>query len=143
MKKSIRLLLICLLVIFSYQLHAQTSALTISVSHIRNDKGFILMSVYRAAQGYPDDPAKAFRTEKVKIENQRAVVTLANLPSGEYAVALLHDENDNQKMDKRFGLPKEGYGFSNNVMGFMGPPCFSRAAVRCAGSQSIVVNMRY
>lgn len=143
MKKHLRLLLAGLLMIAAVRSHAQTSALTISVSHIRNDKGFILMSIYRDAPGYPDDPEKAFRIEKVKIENQRASVTLNNLPAGQYAVALLHDENGNSKMDKRFGLPREGYGFSNNVMGLMGPPCFSRAAVNCTGSQSIVVNMRY
>ncbi|MBK7290922.1 MAG: DUF2141 domain-containing protein [Chitinophagaceae bacterium] len=41
------------------------------------------------------------------------------------SIAILHDENDDGKMNSNFlGLPKEGYGFSNNVMGNFGPPLF-------------------
>ncbi|MDR0612870.1 MAG: DUF2141 domain-containing protein, partial [Dysgonamonadaceae bacterium] len=50
------------------------------------------------------------------------------LPEGEYAISVYHDENDNNKLDTGvFGIPTEGYGFSNNVKGFMGPPSFKES----------------
>jgi uncharacterized protein (DUF2141 family) len=45
----------------------------------------------------------------------KEVVLKFDLPAGEYAVQVLHDENDNGKLDTNFmGMPTEGYGFSNN-----------------------------
>ena len=51
--------------------------------------------------------------------------TFKDVKPGTYAIRYFHDENNNGKMDTgTFGIPKEGYGFSNNARGFMGPPDF-------------------
>ncbi|HPZ89719.1 MAG TPA: DUF2141 domain-containing protein, partial [Flavihumibacter sp.] len=43
-------------------------------------------------------------------------VPFDNIPDGTYAVSVFLDENDNGKLDANgFGIPKEDYGFSNNV----------------------------
>ena len=61
--------------------------------------------------------------EIVDIEDQSCTVTFKDVPAGTYAVSYIHDENGNGKMDTNFmGIPKEGYGCSNNAKGFMGPP---------------------
>ena len=63
--------------------------------------------------------------------------TFENIPAGSYAVAVLHDENKNEKMDFNLvGIPKEAYGFSNNAKGFMAPPKFSDAAIRLQNGES-------
>jgi len=42
-------------------------------------------------------------------------LTFADIPNGEYGVALFEDENGNGKLDRNFlGIPTEGYGLSNN-----------------------------
>jgi len=47
------------------------------------------------------------------------------VPAGEYAIALYHDENNNGKCDRNFfGIPKEGFAFSNNVKPFLSAPSF-------------------
>ena len=46
-------------------------------------------------------------------------------------------------MDKSLGIPKEGYGFSNNVTGLMGPPSFSKASFKYEGTQVVKIKMRY
>ncbi|MDR1896327.1 MAG: DUF2141 domain-containing protein, partial [Prevotellaceae bacterium] len=52
-------------------------------------------------------------------------IVLDSIASGEYAVSLFHDENDNYKLDVgAFGIPVEKTGFSNNAKGKMGPPKF-------------------
>jgi len=55
-------------------------------------------------------------------------VTIENIPPGEYAISIFHDENDNGKLDTNFiGIPKEPYGFSNNPVIKLRPPTFMEA----------------
>ncbi len=49
------------------------------------------------------------------------------LPSGDYAIALIHDENGNNKLDTFMGIPREGFGFSRNPAIRFGPPKFASA----------------
>jgi len=42
-------------------------------------------------------------------------LVFTDLAPGQYALRLMHDENDNGKLDTNLvGMPTEGYGFSNN-----------------------------
>jgi len=105
------------------------NGIRLTVTNLRNDKGFVLVSLFREGQGFPDKAAQAFRTDKVAIFNKRAVLIFPDLPAGSYGISILHDENNDQQMNKNaFGLPKEGYGFSNNVIGAFGPPSYRRAS---------------
>jgi uncharacterized protein (DUF2141 family) len=52
------------------------------------------------------------------------------LPPGRYAAIVIHDENDNGRLDTNvWGVPTEGYGFSNDALGFLSAPSFDAAAV--------------
>lgn len=105
------------------------SGIKVTINHIENSKGHILVSLFSSKDGFPDDPEKAVRKARLTIHNNQAWVLFTGLPPGNYAVAILHDENDDGRMNKNFfGLPTEGYGFSNNVMGTFGPPSFSKAS---------------
>ena len=65
------------------------------------------------------------------------------LPYGEYAVTLFVDFNGNKKLDKNFlGIPKEQYGFSNNVMGKMSPPTFNQAKFAISGPTTQNIKLR-
>ena len=52
---------------------------------------------------------------------------LEGLPRGAYAVAVIHDENGNNRLDTALGIPREGYGFSNDAAVRFGPPKFAAA----------------
>lgn len=54
-------------------------------------------------------------------------IRFEGLPSGDYAIALIHDENSNNKLDTTFGIPREGFGFSRNPVIRFGPPKFAEA----------------
>ncbi len=56
-----------------------------------------------------------------------------DLPSGTYAVSLIHDENGNGRMDMALMMPREGFGFSRNPRIGMGPPRFTAAAFAISG----------
>jgi uncharacterized protein (DUF2141 family) len=117
--------IICSVVLYSSSLIANTGNVEIFVGNIRNENGSILISVYDSEEGFPSAPKESLPKAKVPISKGRATHTFKGLPFGEYAVAILHDENKNKKMDYSFfGLPSEGYAFSNNATGFMGPPSF-------------------
>ena len=122
---------ILLLALFPLQAFRKPAeeGIRISVINLRNEKGHVLVSLFRDGAGYPDDATKAFRKIKLEISGKKASVLFTGLPAGSYAVSILHGENDDQKLNKtNLGLPKEGYGFSNNVVGAFGPPSWSRAS---------------
>jgi hypothetical protein len=58
------------------------------------------MAIYADAEGFPDAPEKAVRKTLAPIEHGFATVTVSDLEPGTYAVVVLHDENQNGKMDK-------------------------------------------
>jgi len=69
----------------------------------------------------------------------------ATAAPGFYAVSVFHDENMNQKLDKNFvGVPKEGYGASNNPKKKMGPPSFEETKFQLSGmEQSLEIKLMY
>lgn len=54
--------------------------------------------------------------------------TFTEIPSEDYAIAIFHDSNTNGRLDQNFlGIPKEGYGFSENATALMSTPAFKKA----------------
>eukprot|EP01035_Chromulina_nebulosa_P008878 gene8878-12012_t len=52
-----------------------------------------------------------------------------------YAVAVIHDINENQKMDfSALGFPKEDWGMSNNVRPSLRAPTFKESAIKVGNS---------
>jgi uncharacterized protein (DUF2141 family) len=113
---------------------AADSQLTIDVGGLRNQKGQVCVSLFNAGRGFPDNPNAAVAAQCVQIQGGVAQVTFANLRSGSYAVAVLHDENNDGKANRNaFGIPKEGFGFSRNPVLRFGPPKFGEASFVVAG----------
>jgi uncharacterized protein (DUF2141 family) len=95
--------------------------LTIVVDGIENPSGYLVVGLYDR-ENFMKKPIGG---QIVKVESETVTVTLENVPSGEYAVSLFHDENGNKKLDKGlFGIPTEKYGVSNNAKGKFGPPSY-------------------
>jgi uncharacterized protein (DUF2141 family) len=118
--------------------------LTVRVSQLRNDRGRVAVAVFASPSDFPDQK-RALAGQVVKIEKGRAAATFPGLKPGLYAVAVLHDENDNAKMDFNFlGMPLEGYGFSNDASAPFGPPSFEAAAFKLTPRASFIpVKVRY
>ncbi|OYQ37978.1 hypothetical protein CHU92_07075 [Flavobacterium cyanobacteriorum] len=140
----------CLLVsLLSYtnkmQDSGNTGMLTVAINGLSNEKGSVLVSLFDNKQDFPKEASRAVRREKLEIAGGTASITFKDVPYGTYAVAILHDENDNLKMDFNvLGIPKEGYGFSNNAKGSLGPPSFEKAAVILNNSKKTIrIRMRY
>lgn len=117
----------------------------VEISGLRNSDGYLLLALFNGEAGFPDDRVKAFRTFRVKAEKGTMKINISDLPPGNYAFGVVHDENDNQKLDKGlFGIPKEGFCFSRQAMGTAGPPSFQAAAVMVTNSVTVQqVKMKY
>jgi len=127
---------------------AGASTLTVHVTGARNTKGQIRAALFQSAKGYPGDASQAIQTQAADIEPQAlsAKIVFTGLHDGVYALSVFHDENMNQKLDKNFmGIPKEGYGASNNPKKKMGPPDFEEAKFQLSGAagQSLEIKLMY
>ena len=88
--------------------------LTIEVIDLRAHNGQLIFGVFTSADGFPTERGKSVNWQ-VKPADADKVVFTCELPPGEYGASVLHDENLNDKMDKNLlGIPKEGYGVTNN-----------------------------
>jgi uncharacterized protein (DUF2141 family) len=95
-------------------------SLTIEFDGLRNSNGQILFEFI------DQNEIKIMGTSK-KIEDKKCIIVIENLRPGKYAFKYIHDENNNEKLDTNWlGIPKEGYGFSNNAKGPFGPPSFEK-----------------
>ena len=148
MKTGIKTLLIASfsLVMYSFSgAPAETYTLTIEVKGLRNSKGVIQFALYNKDGSIPDhDYEKYYLMRNGEITNQSASITFKNIPAGQYAVNILHDENKNGKIDKGFVLPIEGIGFSNYTsISLMNRPNFSQASFELRENKSIRISIIY
>lgn len=135
--------LIAVTICWSLKGYSQNS-ITVTIKNLRNNNGHILLSLFNQSKGWPEDEANTLRKVEIPIKNKTATISFTNMPAGTYAVAIMHDENDNYRMDKTmFGMPKEGFGFSNDVMGTFGPPGFKESSFKHYNNTDVVIKIRY
>ncbi len=105
-------------------------SLIIHVAGFRNAKGVLGAELFTSAAGWPEDVAKSFRHQSFPIERDHATARFDHIPPGRYGVVVLHDENENQKLDRNiFMVPKEGFGFANNPRVLLAAPPIEKATV--------------
>lgn len=139
MKKNIKLTvgLVCLL--FATYIHAAN--LDIIVSAIPSEKGKVAIALYNSPETFPKK-GNEYKTTMLDITSSTIVYTFENITSGNYAAVSFHDENSNKKLDKRFGMPTEAYGFSNGAIPKLGPPKFSAAMFFVTENKTTTINIK-
>lgn len=105
-------------------------SLVIHVTGFRNNKGLLGAELFTSSNGWPEDVDKSFRHDHFPIEGNHATARFDHIPAGRYAVVVLHDENENKKLDRNvFDIPKEGFGFANNPRIFLTAPPIEKATI--------------
>lgn len=108
----------------------ETCKLIVHIDGFHNQKGNAGLTVFRSPDGWPENNGKAFMHSGQPFTGDKATTEL-QLPAGHYAIAALHDENSNHKLDRNMmGWPKEGFGFSNNPKVNLSAPSFDKAAMQ-------------
>ncbi|MDP2131331.1 MAG: DUF2141 domain-containing protein [Erythrobacter sp.] len=117
----------------------------ITVTDLRSAKGVVRACMTTREDIFPrciKDPT-AHRT--VVPAGETIEIRFSGVKPGDYAIALLHDENNNGKADRAMGMmPKEGYGFSRDAPVRMAPPKFKDAVFKIEeGLSRVSIRMRY
>jgi uncharacterized protein (DUF2141 family) len=100
----------------------------VQFSGLRNAKGQIIVCLATNPKTFPDCSTDPNAQKKAIPAANGGSVRFSNVAPGTYAIAVVHDENKNAKMDLRLFLPKEGWGLSRNPKMRMGKPKFSSSA---------------
>jgi uncharacterized protein (DUF2141 family) len=106
-------------------------------------RGTVRLCLTRNPAHFPDcngDPAALKRSVPAA---QAGSIRLSAAP-GTWALAVIHDENGNGRLDKFMAIPREGFGFSRNPRIRMGPPRFEEVRFEVGGTPvRQVVRMKY
>jgi len=122
-------------------LFAQTATLEVEVHDVSSSEGDILVAIYREEETFLKFE-HVYRTQEAPASEGMTRVVIANLPLGQYALAIFHDENGNEELDTNFiGIPKEPLGFSNAKLKTFGPPGFKECIVELKADTLIKITL--
>ena len=112
--------------------------LTIVVEGMDSNVGNLGVLVFNNEKGWPEDRTAALKDVSVPAEKGTQTLKIPGLPPGNYAVALIHDVNQNHKLDKNWiGQPKEQWGLSNNPHATLKAPPMSKALFEMKADKEI------
>ncbi|APG59786.1 DUF2141 domain-containing protein [Christiangramia salexigens] len=117
--KTIALLLAMLLGTFVQAQTQDEGILQVEVPNVQSAEGAVLFALYTESNFMKPDAGITARSE---IMDGKASVSFDNLAPGTYAILVLHDKNNNQKMDfDSNGMPLENFGSSGDTINYAPP----------------------
>ncbi|MDR0543278.1 MAG: DUF2141 domain-containing protein [Dysgonamonadaceae bacterium] len=129
---------IFLLMLLAASTLSAQNKLTVVVEGIEDVTGHLMVGLY-TKDNFRKKPVAG---QRVEVKAETVTVVFEDIPDGEYAVSLFHDENGNGKLDTGlFGIPVEKYGFSNNAKGQYGPPSYEDCRFVIEEDMKIVISL--
>ena len=128
---------------------AQTSpcpGIHVKILNIRNRNGTVDCALFDSPVGFPRDfLLSAQNVMVIKVRYTEARCDFEAIPPGTYALAVIHDENSNGKLDTNWlRIPTEGYGFSNDAKAMLGTPSFADASFSYDGQTlDMTISLHY
>ncbi|WP_445386174.1 DUF2141 domain-containing protein [Robiginitalea sp. IMCC44478] len=117
------------------------NTLEVRVEGVQTSEGLIQVALYNQKEGFLKIEG-VFRSDSTKAKKGITQLKFEDLPEGEYALAIFHDENGNEKLDTNWiGIPREPMGFSNSRMKAFGPPSFEDCKLQIPSVSSISVQI--
>lgn len=136
--------LILLVMCFTMGLTLSGQELTMRITGIKQGKGDILIAVFRGEEGFPSDTKKAVELLRATPVDGKAELTVKTLTAGRYAVSLFQDTNGDGLLNTNFlGIPKEGYGVSNNAFNTFSAPVFKDASFQYPQINVLTMALKY
>lgn len=115
--------------------------LKITIEGIAEQEGGIMIAVLASEQQFKDKAAP-YASLILTPSGKTASLTLHDISPGTYAIRAMHDVNGNNNMETNFvGIPKEPWGFSNNVKGKLGPPKWQAAGFEVKSDTEAIINL--
>ena len=126
--------------------HTACPGIHVKILDIRNSKGTVACALFESPEGFPVEFLhSATNVVVIKVRASQARCDFMDIPPGNYAIAVIHDENMNGKLDTNWlGIPAEGYGFSRDARGLLGAPAFSAASMPYDGRNvELTIRLQY
>jgi uncharacterized protein (DUF2141 family) len=131
-----RILAICLFLAPVLYINAQSS-LTVEIVNLESNKGVVIVDLL-------DTNEETVMDKTSEIKNNTCTIVFNDLKDGSYAIRYFHDENSSGELDTNFiGIPKEGFGFSNDAFGKFGPKKFKEWLFEVSGDTSLRMTTSY
>lgn len=116
----------------------------VAVTNLRSAKGQLMVCLTQNPKAFPDCSKDGAAQRKLVPLGNAGSIIFGNVAPGIYAIAIVHDENANEKMDLRLFVPREGFAFSRNPKIGFGPPKFKSASFEVGSNPvSQSVKMKY
>ena len=121
----------------------KTFQVTVKATGINKIEGIMEFAMYNNSNVYAK-VGKTYKLIRTKISANEVSATFTNVPEGKYAFCIYHDANSNDNCDKNFfGIPTEGYGFSNNIRPILSVPSFEDCAINVKTDRAISIKLIY
>ena len=105
----------------------KSQILHIKLTGLRNQEGNIRLAFYSNAKSFEEEkPLFIRKVSKKELLRTNYLIQYNDLTPGLYGIAILDDENANDKMDYGWVLPNEGFGFSDYYHTGMTRPVFEK-----------------
>jgi len=135
---SKHILIFVFFALFNWSSQKDSFTITVHIENLSSNDGKVMVALYDKEENFL---AEGIKGHIADIEDNSCTVVFKDIPKGVYAISYIHDENANGEMDTNFmGVPKEGYGCSNNAKGFMGPPKWSDAKFELSKNLELTIN---
>lgn len=101
------------------------NTLEFTISGIKSAQGKIYIQLFSGEHNYKNNKA---HLSSIAIAKKGSItVTFNDLEASDYAIRYFHDENENASLETNlFGMPTEGYGYSNNAKANYGPVSYQQ-----------------
>ena len=135
MKTMFTAALLCAAFAGQAQTETPNHTLTVNIGQFKAEGGKVFVALL-------DPSEKPVQRLAVPLKNNTTQVQFHNVAPGTYAIRFFHDENNNQVLDKGiFGVPKEGWGCSNDVKATFGPPDFKNMLFSFSSDKTIALRV--
>ena len=118
---------------------ANATHVDFQINGIKESEGKLYIQIFQGENNYAK--GEALMATAVAPQSDSTVVRFSDLDPGEYALRFFHDENNNGELETNlFGIPTEGYGFSNNAKPNFGPVSYEEIKFAVSADESVVTN---
>lgn len=115
-------------------------SIIINISGIRCCDGVLRLALYNGAEYWLSN-TDIVRGRLGFIQSESQTFEIHGIPAGQYAVAVYQDIDSDNNLDRFLGIiPREPYGFSNNV-GRYGPVSFEKASFKISSDKTINIKL--
>ncbi len=125
---------------------ATVDEITATVSSLRSADGMVRCSLYDDDAEFPESQQHVVARAVARPAAGTGTCVFRGVARGrDYAVVVHHDENNDNVFQKTaFGLPEEGYGFSNDVKPRFSAPSFGACRFHYSSDTlALAITMRY